>query len=289
MRLDTLLPGYGCMMAPSLVPAAKYTSDDLLATLRVLGPWWFCLTEHLADPLGDPVLAQLLAEQQRVLHDLAMEAPLPTELLTLDLSGERELSLAASLLRQRDARALRPSLERCIDRSMQLILEGSARVRALRRSPRIANGRVEGLFVSDGGVPKVAVPSVDVGPRGLSGDRQRTRRHHGRAWQALCLWSAEVVGGLQLEGHPIALGSAGENISIRGLNWADVLPGSQLRIGNMLCEVSLYALPCSKNSAWFVGGDFERMHHRREAGVSRVYASVLEPGRIDSGDAVALR
>ena len=98
----------------------------------------------------------------------------------------------------------------------------------------------------------------------------------------------ETCDDLRAEGHPIASGSAGENISVVGLDWKDVRPGVQLRVGTVLAEVSVYALPCFQNAGWFSDGDVERIHHRRAPGVSRVYASVLEPGAIHVGDPVHL-
>ena len=48
-----------------------------------------------------------------------------------------------------------------------------------------------------------------------------------------------------------------------------------------------YALPCTHNQRWFIDGDFNVMHHERGP-VSRVYATVLEPGRIATGDTAVL-
>ncbi len=143
------------------------------------------------------------------------------------------------------------------------------------------------LSRSDGGVPKLAVEAVEVGWRGVVGDRQRTRVHHGRPWQALCLWSVEVIDALAAEGHPIGPGSAGENITLGGLDWAEVRPGARLQVGTVLCEVSAWALPCAKNAAWFLDGDVSRIHHERGP-VSRAYATVLEPGTIRTGDRAVL-
>ena len=142
--------------------------------------------------------------------------------------------------------------------------------------------------MSSGGVPKRAVDSAPVGLRGLDGDRQAARKHHGRVWQALCLWSADVVDRLATEGHPIAPGCAGENASIRGIDWPALRPGVRLAIGDVLCEVSAYATPCKKNAQWFTGGDFNRMGHDREPGISRVYASVLSDGIVRVGDKVVV-
>ena len=160
-------------------------------------------------------------------------------------------------------------------------------LRAAGQLPPRAEGKVTQLNVSAGGLPKTPVPSVEVGWRGVEGDRQATRVHHGRPWQALCLWSHEVIDTLHAQGHPIAPGLAGENITVAHVAWADVRPGVRLQVGDVLCEVSAYALPCFQNRAWFKEGDFDTMHHERGP-VSRVYATVLQPGGITVGDTVTL-
>ncbi|MFM1838419.1 MAG: hypothetical protein RLZZ327_1293 [Actinomycetota bacterium] len=145
------------------------------------------------------------------------------------------------------------------------------------------SGVVAGLFLSDGGVPKTAVDSVEIGFRGVIGDRQATRQHHGRPWQALCLWSAEVVADLAAAGHPIRPGSAGENISLRGVEWSKMRPGTQVRLGDVHITLTAYAIPCYKNKQWFTDGDYDRMSHER-GDASRLYARVDQPGRVSLGD-----
>jgi hypothetical protein len=86
-------------------------------------------------------------------------------------------------------------------------------------------GRVAHLHIGTGGVPKDPVGEFAVTWSGPTGDRQRTRRHHGRPFQALCLWSLDVIESLQAEGHPIGPGSAGENVTIAGVDWATLRPG----------------------------------------------------------------
>jgi MOSC domain-containing protein YiiM len=153
--------------------------------------------------------------------------------------------------------------------------------------PATSRGSVEQLSLSDGGLPKRAVETVDVDFGGVVGDRQATRAHHGRPWQALCLWSSEVIGELASRGHPIAPGCAGENVTIAAIPLPDVHPGVRLRIGSILCEVSSYAVPCQQNAGWFADGDVSRIHHSNGS-LSRVYATVLEPGTIGVGDDVVL-
>ena len=149
-------------------------------------------------------------------------------------------------------------------------------------------GSVAGLFASGGGVPKMPIAEARIGIRGVEGDRQASRQHHGRVWQALCLWSADVVDRLRAEGHPIAPGNAGENVSVRGVDWTSLRPGVRIALGDVLCEVSAYATPCKKNAAWFLDRDFNRMGHEREPGISRLYASVLRDGVVRVGDDVVV-
>ncbi|HUQ39499.1 MAG TPA: MOSC domain-containing protein [Acidimicrobiales bacterium] len=149
-------------------------------------------------------------------------------------------------------------------------------------------GRVVQINTSGGGVPKLPVDRVAIGLRGLMGDRQKARRHHGRVWQAVSLWSVEVIERLRSEGHPLAPGLAGENLTVAGIDWPRVRPGTRVAVGTVLLEVSSYCTPCTKNAQWFLRGDFNRMHHERESGVSRLYASVLVDGEVAVGDEVVV-
>lgn len=148
-------------------------------------------------------------------------------------------------------------------------------------------GTVAHLAVSDGGVPKTSTDRIEVGWRGVAGDRQAARQHHGRPWQALCLWSTEVIDAFVAGGDSLAPGRAGENVTVTGLPWERVRPGAVLRLGSVTCEVWAYAIPCPKNAQWFADGRPDRMHHRHGP-VSRVYAAVTEPGTIAVGDPATL-
>ena len=200
----------------------------------------------------------------------------------------------AELVAGRDATALiglRASttgqLERDLEAVWASLLAAGPALRAAGELPERTEGRVAQLNVSAGGVPKRSAPSIDVGWSGVAGDRQANRQHHGRPWQALCLWSCESIAALNAEGHRLAPGLAGENVTIEGLPWDHVRPGVRLALGTVLCEVSAFAIPCRQNASWFAGGDFRAMHASRGP-VSRVYATVLRPGRIDVGDAAVL-
>jgi MOSC domain-containing protein YiiM len=147
---------------------------------------------------------------------------------------------------------------------------------------------VHQINVSDGGVPKLPVNRVTIDANGVSGDRQADLRNHGGPDKAVCLYSLEVIEGFQAEGHAIAPGSAGENLTIRGLDWSSVVPGARLRIGEVVLEIVFQAVPCSKNAQWFSDRDFRRMDYERNPGKSRMYARVIAPGTVSEGDPVDL-
>jgi MOSC domain-containing protein YiiM len=150
------------------------------------------------------------------------------------------------------------------------------------------HGLLDQINSSGGGVPKTAVDSATVGVRGVEGDVQATRMHHGRPWQALCLWSREVIHGFSADGHPIAPGCAGENVTLSGVDWASLRGGTMIEIGEVRCQLSAPAVPCRKNAQWFTDGDFSRMNHDLHPEASRWYASVVRTGTMRPGDAVTV-
>lgn len=146
---------------------------------------------------------------------------------------------------------------------------------------------VHQINVSEGGVPKLPVDRAAVGLDGMEGDRQADRKHHGGPDQTLCLYSLEVIEMLRAEGHPIGPGSAGENLTIAGLDWDAVASRQRFRIGDALViEITDVATPCAKNAQWFANGRFSRMSETRHPGASRWYARVLTPGVVATGDPV---
>ncbi len=147
--------------------------------------------------------------------------------------------------------------------------------------------QIHQINISDGGVPKLAVARAAVALDGMEGDRQADRKYHGGPNQTLCLYSLEVIEELQAEGHPIAPGSAGENITISGLDWATVASEQRFAIGaDLVIEITDIATPCAKNAQWFSDGKFGRMSDTKHRGSSRWYARVLSPGVVATGDPV---
>jgi MOSC domain-containing protein YiiM len=185
------------------------------------------------------------------------------------------------------AESLAAPVDTALPAVWEALLAAGPALRAAGQLPATTRGEITGLHLSNGGVPKQPIAAAEVDFAGVGGDRQGSRQHHGRPWQALCIWSQEVIDAFAADGHPIAPGYAGENITMSGFDWADVRPGVRLQIGSVLCEVSAYAIPCRHNAPWFADGDFNRMHNDRGP-VSRVYATVLRPGTVVAGDAVVL-
>ena len=144
-------------------------------------------------------------------------------------------------------------------------------------------GKVVGIQASTNSVPKTSIAHGIVNYDGLYCYRQMARTHHGRPWQALCIWSDEVIAQHANAGHPITRGSAGENITISETDWSKVRPGATLEFGSVKTQVTAYAIPCTKNARWFSDGDYQRLSHELGA-VSRVYCLVTQPGSVSVGD-----
>lgn len=156
----------------------------------------------------------------------------------------------------------------------------------------LASGRILQINLSDGGVPKrpvLAGLAVHVTRDGLRGDRQRDRVHHGGPDRAVSLFGAEVIARLAEEGHPIAPGTAGENLTLAGLDWNLVKPGCRLLFERgVVLQATAFAPPCPTIRASFTGGHFDRISDKRHAGESRVYCRVLAEGELRAGESVVV-
>lgn len=145
------------------------------------------------------------------------------------------------------------------------------------------------LNVSRGGVPKLAVPEARVAVAGMAGDWQKNRKYHGGPHRALCLFSLERIEALAAEGHPIGIGTTGENVTVAGLDWEGVVPGVRLRLGAaVVVEVTGYAGPCRTIQGSFLGRRTGRISQKAWPGWSRVYARVLREGVVRVGGGVVL-
>lgn len=141
-------------------------------------------------------------------------------------------------------------------------------------------GVVVGVHVNpEGGVPKFAVGLALVTAEGVAGDRQLDLKHHGGPDRAVCLFSRERIAALAAEGHPIAPGTTGENLTIAGLDWSRLAPGDRLAVGDdVVLEITGPAPPCNTIAGSFTSGEFTRISAKLHPGWSRLYARVLREG-----------
>ncbi|MCW2723921.1 MAG: hypothetical protein JWN35_842 [Frankiales bacterium] len=234
-----------------LFDAAAWSSEDLRRTLAAVPTWW----RQLCEDAPAEVLEALRATAARL-------GELPRSVADADAGAD------------------------AVHEAWRLLADAGRTRHALGAGAPTQSGTVAQVSTSPGGVPKLPVAHATVTLRGLEGDRQANRVHHGRPWQAVCLWSADVVDSFAAQGHPVGYGSTGENLSLRGLDWGTIRPGVRLLVGTALLETASYAIPCKKNARWFSDGRFRQMAHEVAPGTSRIYARVLVEGVVASGDEV---
>jgi MOSC domain-containing protein YiiM len=151
----------------------------------------------------------------------------------------------------------------------------------------LSTPRVIQINLSNGGVPKTPVPRARVTREGLEGDHQADRKHHGGPERAVSLFSIEIIERLRAQGHPIAPGTTGENLTIEGLEWTTLNPGARLRFtGGVELEIASYANPCATIRESFADLDSKRIKQDLHPGESRLYARVIAPGEIEAGERI---
>ena len=261
------------MARPAVVAGNyKYSGTDVQRTLLSVGSLW---QHHLHDVQRDPIVVAQVGQQLCKQLSHLLNQPIPKLKLseTLQALGEA----VASKIDEIDPQKLVTWLDNLWPTFAKL---HNADTQNLAKQNV---GQVVGIQVSTNSVPKTAIASGVVNYNGLSGDRQMARTHHGRPWQALCIWSDEVIAQHAKNGHPITRGSAGENITLSHLDWSLVRPGATLEFGSVRAQITGYAIPCKKNARWFKDGDYQRLSHEFGA-VSRVYCLVTQPGEVTVGD-----
>lgn len=149
-------------------------------------------------------------------------------------------------------------------------------------------GKLISINSSGGGVPKRPVLFSVVNSLGLEDDRH-VDEDHGGPERAICLYPIELIQALRSEGHPIDVGTAGENFTVEGLDWSLVVPGVRLAVGpDVKLEVTTFTVPCKTIAGSFTGGLFKRISEKVSPGWSRVYSKVVNPGRVESGCSIII-
>ena len=148
------------------------------------------------------------------------------------------------------------------------------------------SGIIVSLNISAGGVPKLPVARAELLINGFEGDGHDDSDYHGGPERAVCIYATEIIEALRTEGHPIVPGSAGENLTVTGLDWDTIVPGVRLRVGTATIEISKFTSPCRTIRHSFVSECFGRISQKMNPGWSRVYGRVLVTGVVRVGDRV---
>jgi MOSC domain-containing protein YiiM len=102
------------------------------------------------------------------------------------------------------------------------------------------------------------------------------------------MYSSDLIEALRTEGHPIAAGSVGENLTIGGIDWSRMRGGLTITIGDVVLRTSAPAAPCHKIGDCFTERHWNRIDHVERPGWARWYASVLHGGTVSPGDVVTV-
>ncbi len=160
-------------------------------------------------------------------------------------------------------------------------------------------GEIVSVNLSKGGLPKLPVGSGAAGALGIEGDVQRDRRYHGGPLKALLLASDEDLEALRGLGYAVTYGSLGENLTVRGIDFRQLRSGMRFRAGQAVIELTTLRTPCANLDIFNSEGlriQHELYDSRCKAGDATsprwarggFYASVLQPGWIQTGDILEL-
>ncbi|PZA08030.1 MULTISPECIES: MOSC domain-containing protein [unclassified Meiothermus] len=131
----------------------------------------------------------------------------------------------------------------------------------------------------DRGFPRLRVEAVKLVPGyGIAGDRKAGKREQ----RAVLLLGQATYEHLESLGFDLPYGALGENM-VLDLDPHLLRPGTKLRVGEALLEVSLYCTPCKTLKERY-GSNFPQKLGRRRGMLARV----LEGGTVQAGDAVQI-
>ncbi len=156
-------------------------------------------------------------------------------------------------------------------------------------------GTVVQVSVSQGGIPKLAIPSAELTEIGIAGDAWRYPFHGGRR-QAILLITIEGIDELISQGYPLFPGALGENLTTRGLDRRELRTGQRFQVGKAQIELTRIRTPCATLDVYGPGIHAAIYDARVQAGdpksprwsLSGFYASVVQPGTVRAGDTIAL-
>ena len=153
--------------------------------------------------------------------------------------------------------------------------------------PAMNDGRLVQVNVSPGGVPKLPVPAARITVLGVEGDRQQAVTVHGGPHRAVSLLGIEAIRRVAAEGHPIAPGTTGENLTTEGFDVSTLPLGTRLAIGQEVeLELSGPTNPCRTIRHSFRDLRFGRLSMAAHPTDGRMYARVLREGVVRAGDPI---
>ncbi len=141
------------------------------------------------------------------------------------------------------------------------------------------------------GIPKRPVTQLTITPDGVEGDfnRWRTEKANGDPDQAVLLLSEEILVVLREEGWPVQRGELGENLTLADLPPDALQPGVQLKVGDVVLEVSKACDPCTVlYTLPYVGVERGPEFLRTMLGRRGWYARVVQGGTVRTGAPVEL-
>ncbi|WP_109210906.1 MULTISPECIES: MOSC domain-containing protein [Microbacterium] len=133
--------------------------------------------------------------------------------------------------------------------------------------------------------------AVRIGPYGVRGDVQASRKHHGGLDKALYAYSTEDAAYWESElGRELPPGWFGENLRVEGLDVNAARIGERWRIGERVeVEVTMPRTPCATFARWVGGpearGWVKRFSHERRLGP---YLRVVRAGHVQAGDEIVV-
>jgi MOSC domain-containing protein YiiM len=143
--------------------------------------------------------------------------------------------------------------------------------------------------VSPGGVPKLPVPEGRVTRLGIDGDRQADATVHGGPHRAVSILGIEAIRRVAAEGHPIAPGTTGENLTVSGFDVSTLPVGTRLAVGDeVVLELAWPANPCRTIRHSFMGLRFGRLGVAAHPADSRMYARVVNEGTVRPNDPIRI-
>src|SRR4030095_3851655 len=105
-------------------------------------------------------------------------------------------------------------------------------------------------------IPKTAVREVRVIALGLDSDAHRNVELLGGAERAVCLYAREALPRLRAGGPDIVSAAIGENVTVEGLAWSTIVPGTHVLLGDsVLLQIARYTSPCVNITRSFKDND----------------------------------